>query len=100
MDIHGRKAWVMSTLTKDFRLLWRYESRVRSWNYYRSLMFVNVKMVTANCVPLIYADVLANNGVVHVVDSVLPPADQSLQQLILSRRELSTFAKSIYDPLL
>jgi len=53
-------------------------------------------MVTANCVPLIYADVMANNGVVHVVDSVLPPADQTLQQLILSRRELSTFATSIY----
>ena len=51
--------------------------------------------MTANCVPLIYADVLANNGVVHVVDSVLPPADQSLQQLIQSRRELSTFATSI-----
>jgi len=54
-------------------------------------------MVTANCVPLIYSDVMANNGVVHVVDSVLPPADESLQQLILSRRELSTFATSIYS---
>ena len=50
--------------------------------------------MTANCAPLIYADVLANNGVVHVVDSVLPPADQSLQQLILSRRQLSTFSTS------
>jgi len=54
-------------------------------------------LVTANCVPLIYADIVANNGVVHVVDSVLPPADQSLQQLILSRRQLTTFAQSIYN---
>ena len=56
-------------------------------------------MVTANCVPLIYADILANNGVVHVVDSLLPSADQSLQELILSRRELSTFATSIISTL-
>jgi len=60
------------------------------------MMFV-MKLLAANCVPLVYADVLANNGVVHVVESVLPPADQSLQQLILSRRELSTFSTSIYN---
>ena len=53
--------------------------------------------MTANCAPLVYADLLANSGVVHVVDSVLPPADQSLQQLIRSRRELSTFYTSTYN---
>jgi transforming growth factor-beta-induced protein len=53
------------------------------------------KILTANCVPLINADVLTTNGVVHVVERVLPNARQTLEQLVLSHPDLTTFASVV-----
>ena len=46
--------------------------------------------MTANCMEVVSADNQASNGVVHVVDGVLEPAEETLSDMIRSRPELST----------
>ena len=47
-------------------------------------------MMTANCMEVVSANNQASNGLVHVVDGVLEPAEETLSDMIRSRPELST----------
>lgn len=47
------------------------------------------KLTTANCVPVTSTDNIATNGVIHVVDKVLPTVTSSLMELIQRDKDLS-----------
>lgn len=53
-------------------------------------------IVTANCVPLLNVDVRTTNGVVHVVERVLPTAQQTLEQLVHHHPQLTIFASVVH----
>lgn len=51
---------------------------------------------TANCVPIIKINQNAEEGIVHVVDRILPPVTKSLMELIRGREDM-TFLQMIVD---
>ena len=51
-------------------------------------------MTTANCVPLQSADHMATNGMIHVVDSVLPVVTDSIVDVVKQHEELQTLSES------
>ncbi|XP_055698928.1 transforming growth factor-beta-induced protein ig-h3 [Phlebotomus papatasi] len=44
---------------------------------------------TANCAPLLKVNKVATNGIVHVVEKVLPPVTQSIMELVESRSDMT-----------
>lgn len=50
-----------------------------------------LQITTANCHTITKPDVVANNGIVHVVDSVLTPVVETLMDIVSKNPELSTF---------
>jgi len=61
-------------------------SRIRI-NEYRTPQ----RVYTANCARILASNVLSKNGLVHVVDRVLPTPTQSVMDIIKSRPDLSKF---------
>lgn len=51
------------------------------------------KMITANCARIKKSNNLAKNGIVHIVDKVIVPASQSIQQLIAESSSLTSLRK-------
>lgn len=51
------------------------------------------KMLTANCARVKKSNILADNGIVHIVDRVIPPALESVEDIIKNHPKLSSFAK-------
>ena len=55
---------------------------------------LKLQMMTANCKEVVSPDNQADNGIVHVVDGVLEPAEDTLSDMISTRPELSTLKTS------
>lgn len=53
------------------------------------------KLMTANCVPIVAKDVPATNGIVHVVQDLLPTVTKSLDQLVSQNPQLSQLSQVI-----
>ena len=52
--------------------------------------------MTANCAPVLSPDHQATNGIVHVVDRVLEPVEDTLHDVITDHPQLSMFRKCKY----
>ena len=52
------------------------------------------QLMTANCVPVTSADHLATNGVIHLVEKVLPAVTDPIINIVSSDPELSTLKTS------
>lgn len=46
-------------------------------------------LYTANCVPIVKANKIAKNGIVHKIQNVLTPVKQSLMEIIRSREDMT-----------
>lgn len=44
---------------------------------------------TANCAPIIKANKLSTNGIVHIVEKVLPPVTQNIMDIIRQRSDMT-----------
>lgn len=79
--------------TNDFVDDQLYETslKVRTIRLNKYIMYPQ-PILTANCVPLLNADVMTTNGVVHVVERVLPTTQQTLEELVLQHPQLTIFA--------
>lgn len=53
-------------------------------------------LYTANCVPVVKANKLASNGVVHMLNGVLMPVTRNLMEIIRSREDM-TILKTILE---
>lgn len=51
------------------------------------------KLVTANCAPVRKANVLASNGICHVIDAVMPPATNSILEIVENSNRLRMLRK-------
>ena len=51
------------------------------------------RVVTANCAPIVSANNYATNGMVHILDRVMPIANQSIGQIIESDPRFSILNK-------
>lgn len=51
------------------------------------------KMVTVNCARVKKGNVLADNGVVHVLDRVVLPATERIEDIIKNHPKLTSFRK-------
>lgn len=52
------------------------------------------RMLTASCAKITKGNNLAKNGIVHVVDGVVVPAIQSIQEIIDESRQLTSLKRS------
>jgi uncharacterized surface protein with fasciclin (FAS1) repeats len=53
-------------------------------------------LYTANCIPVVRPNKIANNGVVHMISKVLIPVEKTLMQLIKEREDM-TIMRSILE---
>lgn len=53
----------------------------------------NEKMLTANCARVKKGNILADNGVVHIVDKVLTAATETIEEIVKNNPSLSSFTK-------
>ncbi|KAL1494273.1 hypothetical protein ABEB36_009897 [Hypothenemus hampei] len=53
------------------------------------------RMTTANCARVKKSNILANNGIVHVVDRVMFPATERVEDIIRNHPKLSSFRKAL-----
>ncbi|RWS25046.1 transforming growth factor-beta-induced protein ig-h3-like isoform X4 [Leptotrombidium deliense] len=53
------------------------------------------RVVTLNCAPIITANTVATNGIIHVIDRVLPVSNQTIGEIIEENLEYSKFLKLI-----
>lgn len=44
---------------------------------------------TANCAPIIKANKLSTNGIIHIVEKVLPPVTQNIMEIIRQRSDMT-----------
>ena len=58
------------------------------------LYLISLQLITANCVPIDQPDKMALNGVVHIVQGLLPTAENTVADIVGKNPELSTFKTS------
>uniref|UniRef100_A0A0F7Z812 Periostin n=1 Tax=Crotalus adamanteus TaxID=8729 RepID=A0A0F7Z812_CROAD len=81
-------------LTKDFRngmtLVSMYNNQKLHINHYPN------GVVTVNCARIIHGNQIATNGVVHVIDRVLTPVGNTIQDFIESEDDLSSLRAAAF----
>lgn len=63
--------------------------RINKYNIYTQ------KLMTANCVPILTKDIRATNGIVHIVQDLLPTVTRSLDLLVSQNPQLSQLSQVI-----
>lgn len=98
------KDFVLSHLTDGFVELGdlQNEAKLPSEDDKKSPIRINIypthtyeKMLTANCARVKKGNILADNGIVHILDKVVTPATDSIQQIIDNHPKLTTFKRVV-----
>ncbi|ERL91857.1 hypothetical protein D910_09181 [Dendroctonus ponderosae] len=78
------------------------EATLESEDNKKSTIRINVypthsyeKMLTANCARLRKGNILAENGIIHIVDRVITPASERIEEIVKNNPKLTSLAKAL-----
>ncbi|XP_078680434.1 transforming growth factor-beta-induced protein ig-h3-like isoform X1 [Branchiostoma floridae x Branchiostoma belcheri] len=87
---HVVSGWLTTNDIKDEEIL-----RTMGPGEIRTTEYQNKKIVNANCVKIVRTDQLASNGVLHVVDGILPNTKRSVLEIISQDSRFTTLKTAL-----
>ncbi|XP_066293859.1 transforming growth factor-beta-induced protein ig-h3-like isoform X2 [Branchiostoma lanceolatum] len=87
---HVVSGWLTANDIRDEEIL-----RTLGPGEIRTTAYSNKKIVNANCVKVVRVDQLASNGVIHVVDGILPNTKKSILEIISQDSRFTTLKTAL-----
>ncbi|XP_035690622.1 transforming growth factor-beta-induced protein ig-h3-like isoform X1 [Branchiostoma floridae] len=87
---HVVSGWLTANNIRDEEIL-----RTLGPGEIRTTAYSNKKIVNANCVKVVLSDQLASNGVIHVVDGILPNTKKSVLEIISQDSRFTTLKTAL-----